>query len=257
MAFWGDYHTHTKYSHGKGTVYENVKKAVEVGLKEIAITDHGFRHMTYNVTRTSFPSMIEDIKKAREDFPQIQVYLGMETNLISRKGTVDLLPTDMPLLDLVVCGYHKFAKPDSLADYWKYFIPNIMYNITKMSSVRLKNRNTDAFLRAIERYDIDILSHPNNGIRTDVVEVAKACKYYGTYVELNGKGNYMTDKEIEKMVEMEVDFICDSDAHSPARIGEVSKPQAIVDRLGIPEERLANWEKLPKFRSRIKKGLYE
>jgi putative hydrolase len=112
-------------------------------------------------------------------------------------------------------------------------------------------------LRAIERYDIDILSHPNNGIRTHVLEIAKACKYYGTYVELNGKGNHMTDTEIEKMIEMGVDFIIDSDAHSPDRVGEISKPQAIVDRLHIPEERLANWDKLPRFRSRIKKGLYE
>ena len=51
MSFWGDYHTHTIYSHGKGTIEENVVRALKSGLKEIAITDHGFRHMTYNVRR--------------------------------------------------------------------------------------------------------------------------------------------------------------------------------------------------------------
>ena len=37
-----DYHTHTVYSHGTGSVLENALIAKEKGLKEIAITDHGF-----------------------------------------------------------------------------------------------------------------------------------------------------------------------------------------------------------------------
>ena len=55
MAYLGDYHTHTVYSkkkwlpykHGKNTLEENVERASELGLKEIAITDHGFSHKTY------------------------------------------------------------------------------------------------------------------------------------------------------------------------------------------------------------------
>ncbi|MFR6641738.1 MAG: PHP domain-containing protein [Christensenellales bacterium] len=58
MAYWGDYHTHTYYSHGKGTIEDNVRAAAEKGLKQIAITDHGFRHMMYNVRHM-------DLKKCR------------------------------------------------------------------------------------------------------------------------------------------------------------------------------------------------
>jgi len=62
MAFFGDYHTHTKFSHGKGSVEDNVRAAVAKGLKEVAITDHGFKHMTYNVRRIDWPLVEKEVK---------------------------------------------------------------------------------------------------------------------------------------------------------------------------------------------------
>ena len=59
----------------------------------------------------------------------------------------------------------------------------------------------------------------------------------------------LTDAEIEKMIENGVDFIVDSDAHSPGKVGDFSVPQTVVDRLHIPAERIANFDKNPVFRS--------
>ncbi len=257
MAFWGDYHTHTVYSHGKGTIEANVKRAVELGLKEVAITDHGFRHMMYNVRHMDWKTMREDTEYVKKKYPQITVYLGLETNLNSRNGTADILPDDIPQLDLIVCGYHKFVIPDTLSDITKFFLPNFFLGSTTKSSAKLIKRNTDAYVKLLENYDIDIVSHINLGIKADAVEVARACKHYGTFVELNGKRVSIEDKDIEKMVEEGVNFICDSDAHSVKRIGDFSVPMEVVNRLHIPMELIANWEKLPRFRSRIKKGLYD
>ena len=50
-----DYHTHTTFSHGKGSIEDNVKEAVKKGLKAIAITDHGPGHMTYGIKREDVP----------------------------------------------------------------------------------------------------------------------------------------------------------------------------------------------------------
>lgn len=81
--FLGDYHTHTVYSHGKGTVEDNVRAAIAAGLKQLAITDHGFRHLTYNVRRGDWPYIMGDVEAARQKYPQIDIFLGLETNFNS------------------------------------------------------------------------------------------------------------------------------------------------------------------------------
>lgn len=254
MAFWGDYHTHTIYSHGKGTVEENVLQAIKIGLKEIAITDHGFKHLTYNVRRMDWPYIIADVNKMRIKYPQINLFLGLETNFNSMSGNVDILPSDMRFLDIVVCGYHKYVQPDKFIDAFGFFWPNFFLDTFRTSNKKVTTRNTDAYIRALEKYDLDIISHINYGITVDVLEVAKACIHYGTYVELNGKRINMTDAEIEKVAEIGGQFICDSDAHSVNRIGDFSAGEAVIERLHLPYDQIANWEKIPKFRSRqIKK----
>ena len=50
MLLYGDYHTHTIYSHGKGDIIDNARVASKKGLKQLAITDHGFDNKLYNVS---------------------------------------------------------------------------------------------------------------------------------------------------------------------------------------------------------------
>ena len=53
MKLLGDYHTHTTYTHGKSTIEENVRQAENLGLKEIAITEHSYlvisKHNTFTI----------------------------------------------------------------------------------------------------------------------------------------------------------------------------------------------------------------
>ena len=44
-----DLHTHTLYSHGKGTPEENVLAAISCGLKTVAVSEHGPGHMFFGV----------------------------------------------------------------------------------------------------------------------------------------------------------------------------------------------------------------
>ena len=255
MAILGDYHTHTVFSHGKGTIEENVLAAIELGLKEIAITDHGFAHVTYHVRRYDWPYIKAEAARMRKKYPMIRIYLGLETNLLDTKGRIDLKDEDIEELDIVICGYHKYVRSGSLKEFWRFKAPNFIGDLTGKSSVKTMVRNTDAYLKMLENYDIDIISHPNYGIDTDVVEIAKAAKAFGTYMELNGKRVSMTIEELQKVAATGANFIVDSDAHSPSRVGEISVPLSFIEKAGIPPAQLANWDKLPVFRSRLRKGL--
>lgn len=42
-----DYHTHTRYSHGKGTIEQNVQVARAKGLKKIALIRHPPHYYRY------------------------------------------------------------------------------------------------------------------------------------------------------------------------------------------------------------------
>ena len=260
MAYFGDYHTHTIYSHGSGTVEDNVLAAVKKGLKEIAITDHGFHHMTYNVRKMDWPYIRRDVELMRKKYPMINILLGLESNLVSTTGGVDITSADMSVLDILVCGYHKFVKPDRLSDQFGFFLPNLVLSTLGKTSRGLTARNTDAYIKMLEKYDVDTISHICNVAAVDVVEVAKAAAHYGTYIEINNKNikartmtSSCTDKQWEQILMTDAEFIVDSDAHKPYRVGVFDRAEKLIERVGIPRERIANWERLPRFRSRVAK----
>jgi len=254
--FLGDYHTHTVYSHGKNSIEEIVVRCIELGLKEVAITDHGFKHMIYHVRRMDWPDMQTDVDRLRLKYPQINILLGIETNFNSHRGFIDLLPTEVSALDVVVCGYHFMVKPDRFGDIFKCWWPNMFEQMTGKGSKKMYVRNTDMYIKALHKYEIDILSHPNYGIKIDIVEVAKACKALGTYFELNGKRISMTDKQLESVFATGVEFICNSDAHDFKAIGNFDLQEQMLVRTGLPREQIANWNRLPVWRSKkMKKSL--
>ena len=53
MKIVADYHTHSTYSkwyHARNTIDQMVKHAKKLGLTEIAITDHGPKHMLFGIS---------------------------------------------------------------------------------------------------------------------------------------------------------------------------------------------------------------
>ena len=248
--FYGDYHTHTRYSHGKGMVEDNVKRAAELSLKEIAITDHGLSHIAFGLSDTKVFMLKEDIEEAQKIYKDVKIFCGVESNIVGLDGTIDLIDEEFDWFDIVLCGYHKFVWPNTVKDFFKYFLGNYMYDIFRTNaSAKLITKNTDAYINAISKNCIDIITHVNLGLRVDCKEIAKAAKEFGTFMELNGKRMSFSEKEFEDMAGTGVDFIINSDAHSISRISDFSLPLAFMEKVGYPKENLVNYGKKPNFRT--------
>ena len=248
MILTGDYHTHTTYSHGKGSVFDNVKKAKEIGLKEIGITDHGFSHPAFGLNKRKLPKLREDVKMAEKEFG-VKTYLGIESNLLSSQGDVDLKEKDYNKFDLFLVGVHKFVlyKPKAI---FNMFIPNFFTSsFNGKPTKNLIKINTKAYVNAIKKHPIDVITHLNFCCFADVLEVAKASADYGTYIELNGKKKHLSKEELYLLSKENVNFIINSDAHSPKRVGEVSLVEELLKDGVIKEDKIANINgKTPEFR---------
>lgn len=248
MAFWGDYHTHTKYSHGKGTVLDNALAAKQKGLKQLAVTDHGLSHIVFGIKRKELPLLRKDCENATRE-TGVLVLAGIENNVNSFDGTLDLTSDDLDMIDIVQGGYHKAARAPSVKEEFAFQMRNMFRSFVSKSPQKLIARNTDSYLKLIDNYELDFIGHLNRDIRVDALTVAKYAKQKGTFIELNSKRLTLTDKELEDMTQEGVLFICNSDAHSPQRVGDMALALSVIDRLGIPYEQIVNWERLPQFRS--------
>ena len=248
MILHGDYHTHTLFTHGKGTIEENVVSAKNKGLKQIAITEHSFSHIAYGIKRKDVPVMRAEVERLRKE-SGIDVLLGIESNLISLKGEIDITKNEQDYFDVIVLGYHRTFKAGNLKTFFNFFLPN-SFNFFKFQTKKRKAKNTMAYINAIKNNKIDIIAHLNcAGCKVNAVEIAKVAKEYGTYIELNGKHINFTDDEIRQMVETGVTFIIDSDAHSPEKVGENTHAFNIVEKFKIPHNQIANLDKIPKLKN--------
>jgi len=254
MAFLGDYHTHTIHSrrkgwpflHAKGTIEDNVQAASDLGLKEIAITDHGFNHRVFCTYIKNYPKFRAEIEELKKKY-NINILLGVEANLIGRNGEIDVKPQDKPLLDIILCGYHVNVRPNSLRDKFGLFYYNYILSLFGLKKGRIR-RNTQSYIKMLENNDIDILVHMNAGMfLVDAVEVAKAAVKKGTLIELNNRHMNFTKEEIDKMAELGVKFIANSDAHRPGNVANFAKIRAKIAEYNIPKENIVNWDNLPEF----------
>ena len=106
-----DYHTHTIYSDGKGTIEQNVKSAIDKGLEIIGISDHGYKHMGFGVKYNLFEKMRYEIDLMKEKYPQIKILLGVECNILDDRGNIDIDDKILRYFDYVMAGYHFGSMP--------------------------------------------------------------------------------------------------------------------------------------------------
>ncbi len=257
MILTGDYHTHTPYSHGKNSVAENVAQAKALGLKEIGISDHGFSHISFGLSRKKVAAYKAECAQAEQKYG-VKVLVGIESNIRGVEGKADLTEKDYDDFDIYLCGNHIVIRYDTFRDFCGYGVGNLWNNkFRKMPTKKQIERNTKAYCNAIKKNPIDILTHLNFRCPANVLEVAKCAADYGTYIELNSKKQHLTDEELcDILSKTSARFVIDSDAHSASRVGEIARVEEQLKRVGFDLSRIDNIEgRTPTFRfAAFKKG---
>lgn len=242
MKLFGDYHTHTIYSHGTGTIRDNVDAAIKKGLKEIAICDHGPGHYLYGVKKVNLPIMREEINRLNEEYSGkgIKILLGVEANITGFDGTIDMDDELIKLTDILLVGYHYGVTPSSFKGGLALYVMNPITKVLPIGRKRALELNTNAFVKAINKYPITFITHPGSKAPVDIRELARATHKVGTALEINSKHSQLSIESIKIAMEEDVEFVVNSDAHTPNDVGNVELALDRAKAAGLPMNRIRN-----------------
>ncbi len=104
----GNWHIHTSYTDGKNTVFDYCREAIKRNVPLLAFTEHVRKEVRYN-----FDKLLEDIDKAREEFPDLIILSGCEAKVLP-DGTLDVNKKLIKKVDYPIMAYHSFPKDKEL-----------------------------------------------------------------------------------------------------------------------------------------------
>ncbi len=241
MQIWADLHTHTRFSHGRGGIEDNVKFAIEKGLKVLAITDHGPSVFWIGMPFKKKSSIIfGELERCTKAYPEIELLLGVEANIIDTDGTLDVSEEILEKLDFLVIGLHPWVFSKGLRPKLYLSLFNTLTRLGLFPRGLSKEVNTRALTNAIERYPVDLVSHPGSFFSVDMVSLVKISLLKGTLLEINDYHALKAGRQLEIAIEEGAFFALNSDAHTPEDVGNTEQAVRVARSLGLSEDLIFN-----------------
>jgi len=239
----GDFHTHGSFSHGKGNAMGNARVASERGLKSIAITEHGMFILVGGLRAKEFSPARKEIEAAKKAYPNVKIYFGVEADIISKEGEIDIPKKYLDEFEVILLGLHYFVWGTRFGNVQKMVWPNFFRRFIRHRD-RLKERNTNALVKAMHRYPLDALSHPGTSMPDfDLERVAQAAIETDTCLEINNKHCSLSLEQLRVLAKTDVKFLLGSDAHDPEKVGDVEDSLELALSAGIKRENILNVDK--------------
>ncbi|HEC75788.1 MAG TPA: DNA polymerase/3'-5' exonuclease PolX [Thermoplasmatales archaeon] len=194
----GDLQMHTKWSDGANTIEEMIEKAVELGHKFIAITDHGGSlKIAGGMNEEKLIEQGKEIERLRDKFNDIHIFHGIEVN-IKKDGSLDVEKSTLKEVDVVLASIH--------------------------SAFRMDERDmTSRLIKAIENEYVDIIAHPTcriiqkrEPIKVDIEKVLEKARDNNVTMEINAYPDRLdlNDINTKKAVDIGVKLSIGTDAHN-------------------------------------------
>ena len=220
-----DCHCHTVASgHAYSTVGEYAAEAARKGLELVVITDHGPQmpggpHLWHFTNWRVVPRF----------WGPVEIWGGVELNILDLEGRVDLEERDMAGLDLAVASFHTPFFPQG----------------------GTRQEFTRTALGVLKHPRVSILGHPDDDrFPLDYDEPARAASDTATLLEVNNSSLLATSprrgardndlKMLDACVRHGTRVVLDSDAHIHTDVGRCDASLALLNEIGFPEALVAN-----------------
>ena len=214
-----DFHTHTLYSHcGIHTAQEVLAWARQLGMKGVAITDHGLAAGG----RLNSPFFERFICP----FPEVKLLKGIECNLLDENGKIDLPSHYIQFLDIVLLGIHSNT-PKGLSKE--------QYTLMLVNAIK-SNRQ------------VDLITHANEpNFPVDYEILASEAKKEGVLLELNNSKNLYSRTSNNDTIELlrackknECPIAITSDMHAIHELGSDEAVRPILAEVNFPGSLIVN-----------------
>ncbi len=242
MRIIHDMHTHTVWSHGKNTIEEMVIQGRKIGLAAITISDHGRSHPLFGVRKGNFKKMRQEIDGLNDKYPDIDISLSVEANIIGAKGQIDVKEEELTHCHWISAGYHYGYIPANLREVFVFAIPNYLARVLPFLRKYVIGMNTASYVKMMEKNDIRLITHPGNKIPIDIDQVAKAAADHNVLLEINPRHEHLNAAEIKIAMAHPVNFAINSDAHHRDALGDMRATPQVVREAGLPLSRIVNVE---------------
>lgn len=233
----GDLHMHSTASDGRADAETMARAARAAGLEYIAITDHSQSLAMAN--GLDEPRALEHARQIRalnDRLEGITVLAGIECD-IRPDGTMDLADDCLAELDIVIASIHSAFSQDEA-------------------------QMTDRILRALACPWVDVLGHPTGRLilkrepyRLAFEQILSAAAAAGVALEINSQVDRLDldDSHARLARDRGVPLIIDSDAHSPAALGNLRWGVTVARRAWLEPADVLNTRPLGAFRASLRR----
>ena len=234
----GDLHMHTTATDGRADAETMARAAQASGLEFIAITDHSQSlAMANGLDEVRTLEHARAIRALNDRLDGFTVLAGIECD-IRPDGSMDLADDCLAALDIVIASIHSAFNMD-------------------------EQQMTDRILAAIANPHVDVIAHPTgrlilrrDGYRVDMERILAAAAAHGVALEINSQPDRLDldDTHARLARERGVKLIVDSDAHSPAALGNLRWGALTARRAWLEPQDVINAQPLDAFRAALRRN---
>jgi DNA polymerase (family 10) len=234
----GDLHMHTSATDGRADIEAMARAAQAAGLSYIAITDHSQAlAMANGLDEQALLDQARRIRELNARLEGFTVLAGIECD-IRPDGAMDLADDCLAELDIVIASVHSAFNQDEA-------------------------QMTDRVLRAIECRWVDVIGHPmgrlilkREGYKIAFERIVAAAAASGVALEINSQPDRLDLDEHHARLARDrgVGIVIDSDAHSPAALGQLRWGVTVGRRAWLTAADVLNTRPVADFKAALRRN---